>query len=124
MPDKLPPIKNTAGERFAVEDRVAAWLACHLLANIPWPNPHAGSIQSINCQMRQDGWHFDDFVLELNRSGETYYCACSVKSFPVFGPEGATLDFRTGTSYDQRPTAVLSAENAVVPDTEPGGERK
>jgi hypothetical protein len=90
---KLPPVKNTSGEGFAVEDHVAAWLACHLLTGIPWPNPQAGVIEAINCQVRQDGWHFDDFIVELRANGEARRCACSVKSFPVFGRKGAPADF-------------------------------
>lgn len=43
--------------------------------------------------MRQDGWHFDDFVVELTINGEVYRCACSVKSFPVFGVKGAPAEF-------------------------------
>src|SRR5439155_10023662 len=59
-----------------------------------WPNPQAGFIEAINCQMRQDGWHFDDFVVDLSLNGEAYRCACSVKSFPVFGVKGAPAEFR------------------------------
>jgi hypothetical protein len=87
------PIKNTAGEGFAVEDRVASWLSCHLLANVPWPSPQAGFIEAINCQMRQDGWHFDDFVVELAINREVHRCACSVKSFQIFGVKGAPAEF-------------------------------
>ncbi len=85
---KPASIKSTAGEGFAVEDAVAAWLACHLLAAIPWPNQHAGSLQSIKCQMQQDGWEFDDLLVESERDGRSHCCACSVKSFPVFGKTG------------------------------------
>jgi hypothetical protein len=90
---RLPPIKNTAGEGFAVENAVVAWLACHLLAGVPWPNAHAGSIRALNCQMRQDGWHFDDVVVEVVGGSGDFDIGCSVKSFPVFGPEGAPADF-------------------------------
>jgi arsenate reductase-like glutaredoxin family protein len=90
---KLPPIKNTAGEGFAVEDAVVAWLSCHLLAGVPWPNRHAGTIRALHCQMRQDGWHFEDVVVEIVGGSVDFDIGCSVKSFPVFGPEGAPADF-------------------------------
>jgi hypothetical protein len=93
---KAPPVKNTSGEGFAVEDHVAGWLACHLLTGIPWPNPQS-VIEAINCQMRQDGWHFDDFIVELRANGEVRRSACSVKSFPVFGRKGAPADFAKET---------------------------
>lgn len=93
-PTKSPLVKNTrntAGEGFAVEDRVAAWLACHLLSYTPWPNPRAGFVEPIYCQMRQDGWRFDDFIVEVNNAGEGYRVACSVKSFPSTAPRKAPV---------------------------------
>jgi hypothetical protein len=90
---KLPPIKNTAGAGFAVEDAAVGWLACYLLAGVPWPTLHAGSIKALHCQMRQDGWHFDDVVVELGGNNLDFNIGCSVKSFPVFGPEGAPAEF-------------------------------
>ena len=96
----LPPIKNTAGEGFAVEDAVVALLAAHLLAGVSWPGAGEGELQSIQCQMRQDGWLFDNAVLHLERDGSKWRCACSIKSFDVFGKKGAPSDFAEGI-WDQ-----------------------
>jgi hypothetical protein len=96
----LPPIKNTSGEGFAVEDACVALLACHLLAEVSWPGASEGTLNSIQCQMRQDGWLFDDAVLYLERGGRKWRCACSIKSFDVFGKEGAPIDFTEGV-WDQ-----------------------
>jgi hypothetical protein len=88
----LPPIKNTAGEGFAVEDAVVAWLSCHLVTGVPW-YAGTGIIRAIECQMRQDGWSFDDIVLRSEKDGVECRCACSVKSQAVFGKNGAPLKF-------------------------------
>lgn len=87
----LPPIKNTSGEGFTVEDRVVAFLAAHLLVGISWPDAGEGVIEVIQCQMRQDGWLFDDAILTINVDGFRRKCACSVKSHSVFGRQGAPL---------------------------------
>src|SRR5271166_6732202 len=87
----LPPIKNTAGEGFTVEDAVVAWLSCHLLTGVPWNG--AGTIRAIECQMRQDGWFFDDIVLRWEKDGVERRCACSIKSHAVFGKSGAPREF-------------------------------
>ena len=76
----LPPVKNTAGEGFTVEDLVVAWLSCHLLTGMPWLGSGTEAIKAIECQMRQDGWFFDDIVLHLERDGAERRCGCSVKS--------------------------------------------
>lgn len=89
---QMPPIKNTAGEGFVVEELVGAWLACHMLAGVSWPNPQAGELRTLKFQMRQDGWNFDDLVAGFDRQGESYRFGCSIKSFPVFGPEGAPAE--------------------------------
>jgi len=89
----LPPIKNTVGEGFTVEERIVAWLACHLLSGTPWPPSESALIQFIDCQARQDGWFFDDTVVTCQTPGSSRKCGCSIKSFPVFGPEGAPADF-------------------------------
>lgn len=115
---KPSPVKNTAGEGFAVEDAVAAWLACHLLASIPWPNQYAGSLRSIKCQMQQDGWEFDDFLVESHREGLSHYCACSVKSFPVFGKTGAASAELAAAAWRQwlggRPSAFQRDRDSLV----------
>lgn len=94
---RMPPIKNTAGEGFAVEDAVVALLSCYLLTGVPWPNQRAGTIKALHCQMRQDGWLFDDVIADIDGHDEGFKIACSVKSFPVFGPEGAPIEFVRST---------------------------
>ncbi|MEY2536440.1 MAG: hypothetical protein QOG67_180 [Verrucomicrobiota bacterium] len=76
-----------------MEDAVVAWLSCHLLAGVPWPKPEAGLIRRLICQTRQDGWHFDDVLIERSLNGIDIRVGCSIKSFPVFGPQGAPADF-------------------------------
>jgi len=90
---QMPPIKNTAGEGFAVEDQVVAWLACHMLAGIPWPTAQGGELRALKCQMRQDGWIFDDVVAKISRDGSDFCVACSIKSYSVFSQKGAPPDF-------------------------------
>lgn len=89
----LPPIKNTSGEGFAVEDSIVALLAAHLLAGISWPGAGEGTIRSFECQMRQSGWLFDDVVMQLEHNGDAWQCACSIKSYAVFGKQGAPSEF-------------------------------
>ncbi len=89
----LPSIKSTSGEGFFVEDAVAAFLAAHLLSGVSWVGAGEGEILSIQCQMRQDGWLFDDIVLQLKHAQVERKCACSIKSFAVFGKEGSPQDF-------------------------------
>ncbi len=91
-----PPVKNTAGEGFAVEDCVVGHLACHLLAGVPWSGAGEGKIRVIECQMRQDGWLFDDVVLTIETGGRERRCACSVKSHAVFTKAGAPREFARG----------------------------
>ncbi len=90
---KYPPVKNTSGEGFAVEDCVVGYLACHLLAGVSWRGAGEGTIRAIECQMRQDGWLFDDVVLSIETSGKGRRCACSVKSHVVFTKAGAPREF-------------------------------
>jgi len=89
----LPSIKSTSGEGFFVEDAVVAFLAANLLSGVRWVGAGEGEILSIQCQMRQDGWLFDDVVLHLKHADVEWKCACSIKSFSVFGKEGAPRDF-------------------------------
>jgi hypothetical protein len=44
--------------------------------------------------MQQDGWLFDDIVVKVTKGIREFRVGCSVKSFPVFGPEGAPKGFR------------------------------
>lgn len=83
------PIKNTVGEGFSVEELVVASIACHLLTGLPWPGADGALILSIECQKSQDGWFFDDVVVQVDRYGTSQFFGCSVKSYPVFGPQGA-----------------------------------
>ncbi len=96
----LPPIKNTSGEGFAVEDRIVALLAAHMVAGVSWQGAGNGAIRAIQCQMRQDGWLFDDVVLRLEHNGIERKCACSIKSHAVFGKRGAPREFATAL-WDQ-----------------------
>lgn len=89
----LPTIKSTSGEGFFVEDSAVAYLAAHLLTGVSWSGAGEGTIQSIHCQTRQDGWFFDDIVLQLADDGREWKCGCSVKSYAVFGKNGASRDF-------------------------------
>ena len=88
----LPPIKNTVGEGFSVEEQVVASLACHLLAGLPWAGCDGATIRSIECQTRQDGWFFDDVLVRVEKNGIKQACGCSVKSYPVFKPNGASRE--------------------------------
>ena len=90
---KHPPVKNTSGEGFVVEDYVVGQLACHLLVGVPWSGVGEGLIRTIECQMRQDGWLFDDAVLSIEVGGKEYRCGCSIKSHTVFTKAGAPRDF-------------------------------
>jgi hypothetical protein len=90
---KSPPLKNTVGEGFAVEERIVGWLACYLLSGTPWPAGDTSLIQFIDCQGRQDGWFFDDTVVTRKNGSKSSKCGCSIKSFPVFGTLGAPADF-------------------------------
>lgn len=91
--DGPAPIKNTVGEGFSVEEQVVASIACHLLSGAPWPSATGGSIVSIDCQTKQDGWFFDDIVVKVECDGVQRACGCSVKSHPVFGSRGAPKNF-------------------------------
>jgi len=86
------PIKNTVGEGFSVEEQVVASLAMHLLSGVPWPGAKGFTIVALECQKRADGWFFDDIVVHVEQTGVTRSIGSSVKSFPVFGPQGATKD--------------------------------
>jgi len=106
-----PPIKNTAGEGFSVEELAIASLAAHLLAGIPWDGAGKAAVLSIECQTRQDGWFFDDAVVQVEKNGVRRACGCSIKSFALFGPQGAPRDltvalwqqWRAGASSPFRP---------------------
>ena len=86
-------IKSTSGEGFAVEDAAVAFLAAHLLSGVSWRGAGEGLIKAIQCQMRQDGWFFDDVVLTLSDSDKESKCGCSIKSCSVFGAHGAPREF-------------------------------
>jgi hypothetical protein len=86
------PIKNTVGEGFSVEEQVVGALAMHLLSGVPWPGAKGFTIVALECQKRADGWFFDDVVVHVEQGGITRSIGCSVKSFPVFGPQGAPKD--------------------------------
>jgi hypothetical protein len=68
-------------------------LAAHLLTGVGWSGAGEGAIQSIRCQTRQDGWFFDDVVLQMTRGGDEWRCGCSIKSYAVFGKDGAPREF-------------------------------
>jgi hypothetical protein len=87
-----PPIKNTAGEGFSVEELAIASLAAHLLAGIPWAGAGEAAVLSVECQTRQDGWFFDDAVVQVEKDGIRRAYGCSIKSFALFGPLGAPRD--------------------------------
>jgi len=89
-----PPVKNTSGEGFDVETHVVAWFSCHILAGVPWAAADLGQIESLECQMQQDGWKFDDIVVNVSKGVRQFRIGCSVKSFPVFGARGAPKGFR------------------------------
>jgi hypothetical protein len=87
------PIKNSVGEGFTVEALVAGWVACHLLSGAPWQGKPGVKVTAMDCQAEQDGWKFDDLVIHLRENGRDSKAGCSVKSYAVFGPQGAPADF-------------------------------
>src|SRR5579862_467612 len=89
-----PSIKSTSGEGFTVEEKVVAWLASYLLSGTPWTSGGGGLIVAIDCQARQSGWFFDDTVVTIEQNSRVRKCGCSIKSYSVFGPDGAPSDFR------------------------------
>lgn len=89
------PIKNTVGEGFSVEEQVVAALAMHLLSGVPWPGANGFTIVALECQKQADGWCFDDAVLHVQQAGVARSIGCSVKSFAVFGPQGAPKELVT-----------------------------
>lgn len=86
------PIKNTVGEGFSVEEQIVAAITIHLLTGAPWPGAAGASIVSVECQKQQDGWFFDDVVVQAEENGKRRDFGCSVKSFAIFGPRGAPKD--------------------------------
>ncbi len=86
-------VSTILGDSASGSSLLVAWLSCHLLTGIPWLGSGAETIKAIECQMRQDGWFFDDIVLQLEMAGIERRCACSVKSHPVFEKSGAPIDF-------------------------------
>jgi hypothetical protein len=64
----------------------------HLLSGVPWPGAKGFTIVALECQKRADGWFFDDVVVHCEQGGISRSIGCSVKSFPVFGPQGAPKD--------------------------------
>lgn len=88
MATKAQPVKNTAGEGFAVEDFAIASIAAHLLTDVPWAGANGGIVREIQCQTQQDGWLFDDAVVSVEKDGAKWQCGCSIKSYTVFGPNG------------------------------------
>jgi hypothetical protein len=99
------PIKNTVGEGFSVEEQVVAALAMHLLSGVPWPGANGFTIVALECQKQADGWFFDDVVIQGERAGVGCSIGCSVKSFPVFGAQGAPKDLVTALWAQWRATA-------------------
>jgi len=91
---RLTPVKNTAGEGFYIETYVVAWFTCHLLAGVPLVTAGKVQIESLECQMHLDGWKFDDVVVTATKQQDVLKIGCSIKSFPVFGVEGAPKEFR------------------------------
>lgn len=90
---KAQPVKNTVGEGFSVEELVVALLACHMLSDLPWSGADGATILSIQCQTRQDGWFFDDVVVQIEKDGVQRACGCSIKSFALFTQSGAPREF-------------------------------
>lgn len=86
---EAPPIKNTVGEGFSTEELVVSSLACHLLSGLPWAGADGATVLSIECQTRQDGWFFDDAVVDVEKNGRKRACGCSIKSFALFTMSGA-----------------------------------
>lgn len=99
------PIKNTVGEGFSVEEQVVAALAMHLLCGVPWLGANGFTIVAFECQKQADGWFFDDVVIHGERAGVGCSLGCSVKSFPVFGSQGAPKELVTALWAQWRATA-------------------
>ena len=69
-----------------------AAISVHLLSGTPWPGAPRAAVFAIECQKQQDGWFFDDVVVHVEENGIRRECGCSVKSFGIFGPQGAPSD--------------------------------
>jgi hypothetical protein len=100
-----PPIKNTSGEGFSVEDLAVTYIAAHMLAGVPWVGSGRSSVEGIQCQAMQDGWFFDDIILGLRHADGTCNCGCSIKSFTVLGKRGAPKELAESIWKEWRNTS-------------------
>lgn len=85
--------KATAGGGYAFEDYVVAYLFCKMLTNSIIFEPEAGTISSIEFQVRLHDWYLDDALLTLVISGTERKCAISIKSAKQITENGFSTDF-------------------------------
>jgi hypothetical protein len=87
-------VKNTAGEGFSFEDRVAASFLVDMLRRAFPLGAEAGYLTRLDWQAKDLGWHIDDLVLELENSRqEIAKAAITVKSNSHLNSNGFSAPF-------------------------------
>ena len=80
MATNVASFKQTSGERFDFENKVAAFFLLHMLSGInPFPKI-SGTISNVAVQKRVDGWLLDDIILTVANDSTSHFVAFSVKS--------------------------------------------
>ena len=100
MPKQNAPIKSTSGEGFTFEDKVVAYFLCRLLSGVVTFGAELGRLVRLDCQVRSQGWEFDDLFLSFKSTGQPARCALSIRSNRQFTAVSAPTDL-VNTAWSQ-----------------------
>lgn len=89
---KFTPTELTSGKGFDFEDLVGAWLTTYMLSTSQIIPNEPTLIKAIHFQTGNNGWIFDDILVELSDGKKSFKLALSVKSNKQFTSQKAPDD--------------------------------
>ncbi|MFZ0033738.1 MAG: hypothetical protein WAK60_01950 [Sedimentisphaerales bacterium] len=93
MVKKVATPKQTSGDGFSFENKVATYYAIKMFLADKAFEAEKGQIYRIDFQVRNKGWYLDDILLTLRQNGNETHVALSVKSNIQFWKKSAPSDF-------------------------------
>lgn len=89
---KITPTELTSGKGFDFEDLVGAWLTTYMISSAHFIRHESTLIKAIHFQAGNNGWIFDDILVEFSDDKRDFKLALSVKSNKQFTSQKAPDD--------------------------------